>query len=174
VIPEEATPGSFEAFYSRERTGIGRALVVTLRDADLAADALDEALARAYQRWPEVSGYDNAAGWVYRVALNWARSATRRRFRPRRLIRSSGVVSDGTSGAPDVDIDVDLERALHRLSIDHRAVVVCRFYLGCSEAETAAVLGLRPGTVKSRLSRALGELRDSIELTRPSEPQEAR
>jgi RNA polymerase sigma-70 factor (ECF subfamily) len=54
--------------------------------------------------------------------------------------------------------DPAIDRALAELSVDHRAVVVCRVLLGFSEAHTAEVLGIRPGTVKSRLSRALTRL----------------
>lgn len=159
---------AFEVFYTRERDAIGRALVVTLRDETLAADALDEALARAYQRWGEVSGYANAGGWVYRVALNSARSSRRRLARPRRPLRPTVF---------DVDepwFDADIERAMRSLSVDHRAVVVCRYYIGYSEAETARALGLRVGTVKSRLARALAALRDSAQLGRSIEAEGAR
>jgi len=47
---------------------------------------------------------------------------------------------------------------LDELAIDHRAVVVCRLLLGWSEAQTAEALAIRPGTVKSRLSRASKQL----------------
>ena len=52
--------------------------------------------------------------------------------------------------------------AYHRLSEEHRLVVACRYFLDLSEAETASVLGIRRGTVKSRLSRALERLREEV------------
>ena len=61
--------------------------------------------------------------------------------------------------------DPDLDRALRALSIDQRAVVVCRHLIGYSELETARALGIRPGTVKSRLNRALTGLRSSLAVT---------
>jgi RNA polymerase sigma-70 factor (ECF subfamily) len=54
--------------------------------------------------------------------------------------------------------DPAIALALDDLSIDHRAVVVCRLLLGWSEAQTADALAIRPGTVKSRLSRASTQL----------------
>ena len=57
----------------------------------------------------------------------------------------------------------ELAEALSRLGPDHREVIVLRFLLDLSEAECAAALGCRPGTVKSRLSRALGRLRHELE-----------
>jgi RNA polymerase sigma-70 factor (ECF subfamily) len=65
-----------------------------------------------------------------------------------------------------------LKTALAHLPSKHREVVVCRYLLELSEEETSAVLGLRPGTVKSRLSRALARLRRELEDWAP--PSEAR
>jgi RNA polymerase sigma-70 factor (ECF subfamily) len=53
--------------------------------------------------------------------------------------------------------------------VRQRSVVVCRFYLGMSEAETAAALGTRPGTVKSRLHRALRQLQTRLAHLSPEE-----
>lgn len=158
--PEDDAPpaSSFEEFYARHRDEIGRALAITLRDDELAADALDEAMARAYQRWEQVGLFSNPAGWVYRVGLNWARSVVRKITRPGRAPRAFEVVS----ASPFFDADVD--RALRQLSVDQRAVVVCRFFIGYSEAETAVALGIKPGTVKSRLSRTLDTLRSSTHI----------
>ena len=145
---------AFETFYRDHRDQIGRALALTLRDAALAADAVDEAMARAYQRWGQVATLANPSGWVYRVGLNWSRSVLRRRHRPAPI----WVAAPGVEPPPAI-ADPAIDTALAALSIDQRAVVVCRFLIGCSEAQTAALLGVRPGTVKSRLSRALDRLR---------------
>ena len=64
------------------------------------------------------------------------------------------------------DVGEELRRpvaALNRLSEDDRQALACRYILDLSEAETAAALGIRPGTVKSRLSRALERLRAELE-----------
>ena len=55
-----------------------------------------------------------------------------------------------------------LLEAVNRLSDDHRDAVACRFFLQLSEEETAAALGIRRGTVKSRLARALERLRQEL------------
>jgi RNA polymerase sigma factor (sigma-70 family) len=62
-------------------------------------------------------------------------------------------------------VDVDLERALGGLSPSHRTVVVARFFMEWSVDETAEALGIRPGTVKSRLSRALSQLSSELSDT---------
>lgn len=151
-----ATASTFEAFYRTNRLPLARALALTLRDTELASDAVDEAMARAYERWNTVESLANPTGWVYRVALNWSRSFLRRARRPM-------PVWD----APDVELasnglDPAVDRALAELSVEQRAVVVCRLLLGWSEAQTAKALDIRPGTVKSRLNRASARLQSTL------------
>src|SRR4051794_25858396 len=67
-----AGPRSFEEVYRGERGALVRALALALGDPDLATEAVDEAFARAYERWTQVGALERPAGWIYRVALNWA------------------------------------------------------------------------------------------------------
>jgi RNA polymerase sigma-70 factor (ECF subfamily) len=133
-----------------------------LGDVHLAAEAADEAMARAYAQWRKVGDFDNPAGWVYRVGLNWATSFLRRHRR-----RDTEVQRD----VPDVGpvADPSVRAALIDLDVKHRAVVVCRYYLQMSEAEIAAALGTAPGTVKSRLHRAMRTLEARLAHLNPSE-----
>jgi RNA polymerase sigma-70 factor, ECF subfamily len=142
---------SFADFYALHRESVGRTLCLTLGDQSLGFEAADEAMARAFERWDIVSGYANPEGWVYRTGLNWARSFLRRRKRskPKDQLTARPDATDDRPG------DADLERAIAGLSDDHRAVVVLRFYRDWSVEQTADALGIAPGTVKSRLSRAL-------------------
>ena len=153
VVPTAPQP-DFETFYRDGYSDIARALTVTLGDLDLAQEATDEAMVRAYARWEKIRAYDNPGGWVYRVGLNWARSARRRLtrvppFHDRRVVDPPGV--DPANAA-----------ALHDLDVSLRAVVVCRLLLDWSVDETAAALRLKPGTVKSRLHRALAQLERTL------------
>ena len=98
---------------------------------------------------------DNPSGWVYRVGQNWAQ---RRRWRTKReseLHRQSRP----QSAHRDYYADADLATALLSLPIKQRSVVVLRHLLGYSERETAEILGISTGTVKSRLSRSMDQLR---------------
>ena len=157
--PVDAVAVRFEDFYATHRDELARALGLTLRDSALGAEAADEAFARACQRWGQVSSYANPQGWIFRVGLNWARSWLRRvrRERERRPLLAQ------PHAAEDRARDLDLERALETLNDAHRAVIVARFYLDWSVAETADALGVAEGTVKSRLSRGLDQLRDMLE-----------
>jgi RNA polymerase sigma factor (sigma-70 family) len=160
---EAAEP--FEAFYRAHVDRVYRALVVTLGDPQLAREATDEAMTRSYVHWSRVRGLDNPGGWVYRVGLNWATSWWRKRRRERALPDA------GPDSVPPPDPAATAAgEALAKLALPQRAVVVCRVLLDMSTAETAALLGVAEGTVKSRLARALAALR--VALTEPPTDQE--
>ncbi len=101
----------FEDFYRRDRDLLAAALGSALGDTQLGAEAVDEAMARAYQRWAEA------------------------------------------------------------LPEPQRQLVVLKYLLGWSQDEIAQSLDLRPGTVKSRLSRALAQLRVELADPQPEEPR---
>ncbi len=147
-------PLDFDTFYAEHRDRLATAISLTLRDIDLGTEATDEAFVRACQRWDQIREYSNPQGWVYRVAMNWARSWLRRR---RREIEKRPLLNFDKFFVDEL-LDVDLERALDTLSPQSRAVVVARFFMDWSIDETADALGVRPGTVKSRLNRALKQL----------------
>lgn len=146
---------AFAAFYRDAWDQVARGLAATIGDRALATEATDEAMARAYERWSTVSRYDFPAGWVYRVGLNWARSHHRRLARVLPLRREEpaelGAISDPA-----------IRAALLELPVKLRAVVVCRLLLDWSVDETAGALHIPPGTVKSRLSRALHTLETAL------------
>jgi DNA-directed RNA polymerase specialized sigma24 family protein len=153
-------PGSFEEFYAGAADSVYRALAVALADAFLAREARDEAMARAYARWDEVMRCANPPGWVFRVGFNWATSWQRKLRRERPL-----TDRDGWPGAVPHRVDPtdpDLTGALLRLPVTQRAVVVCRFLFDLDTAETAEVLAVAEGTVRSRLSRAMAALRTDL------------
>jgi len=142
---------TFSAFFSEHRNHLVRALTMTLGDSGLAAEAVDEAMTRAVQRWSKVSKYAKPEAWVYRVAYNWATSRFRRLKRDRdyapRIARPEATA--------DPDFDPSIEEALATLSDDHRNVLVLRYFYDWDVQATAEALEISPGTVKSRTSRAL-------------------
>ena len=160
AVPTEAATGvaadaepavdvlDFESFYRSRRPSIVRGLALALGDADLAAEAADEAFTRAYERWRSVSAFGRPEAWVYRVGMNWALSILRRRRLSQHRLYDPAVAESPAVADPAV------HAALAELDVKHRTVIVCRHLLGWSVAETAAALRLREGTVKSRLHRA--------------------
>ncbi|MEU5788079.1 sigma-70 family RNA polymerase sigma factor [Micromonospora purpureochromogenes] len=155
---EDLSALPFDRFYAGHVDRVHRALALALGDPGLAREATDEAMARAYARWDRISRLDNPAGWVFRVGLNWATSWWRkvRRERPAMPEERHPAVA-----APD-PAALAARTALDRLPTTQRTVIVCRILLELSTAETAAVLDLSEGTVKSRLSRGLAELRAAL------------
>lgn len=155
-----ATPSHlpFEQFYRDHVDRIHRALALAVGDPAVAREATDEAMARAYARWDRVRRLDNPGGWVFRVGLNWATSWWRkvRRERPPAEDRHPAAAA-----APD-PAGLAARSALELLPLSRRTVIVCRVLLDLSTAETAAVLDLTEGTVRSRLSRGLAELRAAL------------
>jgi len=156
---------TFDEFYASTRPNIGRALSLTLGDPDLAFEATDEAMARAYERWPLVSRLDRPEGWVYRVAMNWALSILRRRKRSDHRLYDPSDTSLAIA-------DPDVHAAIGELDVKHRTVIVCRHLLGWSVADTAAALRVREGTVKSRLFRATRILQSRLHHLRDPEEQQ--
>jgi len=148
----ERATNSFRIFYEGSRDRLYRALALALGDVDDAADAIDEAMTRALERWDEVARYENPAGWVYRVGLNWGRSVQRRRGR---MPRSSLSRESYEMSLPEPDLADAVAALPHR----YRTVVVARYYLQWTPAEIADALRVPGATVRSRLKRALHRLR---------------
>ena len=149
---------SFEAFYRAQVDIVYRALAVTLGNDDVAREATDEAMLRTFVNWARVRTLESPSGWAFRIGLNWATSRWRRLRREAPLTHANAAAS---VAEPDPAATAALT-AVDRLGLGQRAVVVCRILLDLSTAETAAVLGVAEGTVRSRLARALVELRSEL------------
>lgn len=150
----------FRAFYRQHRDALYRVVAVRLGDARLAEEAVDEAFVRAAERWPQVAALGQPAGWVYRVAINWATSWRRKLAR-----RPTRTVEALDQPHRDRVPDIDLVRELARLPEPHRDVLVLRYGLGLSVSETASALGVTEGTIKSRSARARERMIAALEVT---------
>lgn len=132
-------------------------------DVGLAEDLAQTALARAYASWPRVRLAADPDAYVRRIMVNSNRSRFRGRRVPEYLTESPPDLVVG--GEIGVDDDAaELRAALLSLPAGQRAVVVLRYWMDLSEAETAAALGCSVGNVKSQAARALAKLRASAEL----------
>ena len=135
-------------------------------DLGHAEDVAQAAFARAYASWSRVARTGDPDAYVRRIVINENNSRFRRRRVTARLVDAVPEPS-GPRAADTADALGDSEalmKALRRLGPRQRAVVVLRFWMDMSEAETAAALGCSVGTVKSQASRALAALRGSAEL----------
>jgi RNA polymerase sigma-70 factor (sigma-E family) len=131
-------------------------------DAGHAEDVAQAAFARAYASWGRVSRAGDPDAYVRRILIN----ENRKRFRKNRVPEDlHGDLADTLSGGTAAGEQQGPEErqalldALNTLGPRQRAVVVLRYWLDLSEAETAAALNCSVGTVKSQASRALATLR---------------
>ena len=139
------------------------AYLLTGNRAD-AEDLLQTALAKTYLSWDCIRDREAVDGYVRRVMVNTQTSWWRRRKvdeRPTDELPDRGGGRDGTA---DLDLHDALWTALAALPKRQRAMVVLRYYEDLSEAETARVMGVSIGTVKSTTSRALSKLREDSSL----------
>jgi RNA polymerase sigma-70 factor (sigma-E family) len=155
--------GEFREFmHARWPTMVRLAYALT-GDQGHAEDVAQTAFARAYASWPRVSRSGNPDAYLRRIVVN----ENRNRFRKRRVAERL-TDSPPEHGAGDAMRESDersaLIAALQRLGPRQRAVVVLRYWMDLTEAETAAALNCSVGTVKSQASRALAALRQSAEL----------
>jgi len=156
---------------------VARHAPVALRTAALlgaggdAEDVVQEAFVKAYGSLDRFRAGAPFRPWLLRIVANEARNlhraAGRRAAREQRSWQLTerlllSRVDDPAATALSRERQEALVRGLARLSPAHRQVVTCRYLLDLDEAETAAVLGWPRGTVKSRLHRALGRLRDAL------------
>lgn len=139
------------------------AYLLTGNRAD-AEDLLQTVLAKTYLSWDRIRDREAVDGYVRRVMVNTQTSWWRRR---RVDERPTGELPDrggGRDGTADLDLHDALWTALSTLPKRQRAMVVLRYYEDLSEAETARVMGVSVGTVKSATSRALSKLREDSSL----------
>lgn len=163
---------AYEQLVGRYEDAAFRTAYLVLRDRDDAADAAQEAFLRAYRGLRGFQTGRQFRPWLLRIvvnqALNMRKAKARRRAATERLA--------GTQPLPQPRIDesvIERERAralwsaLEALGERERTVLYLRYFLAMPERELAEYMGCAPGTVKSRLHRALRKLRDVIERLHP-------
>ncbi len=134
-----------------------------LANPDDALDASQEALLAIARRIDTFDGRAKFTTWCYRVATNAALDEARRRGRrPTPAETLPEARDDGPSLDEAVADQLDIDAALGRLSPGHRAAVALRDLVGLDYAEIARVLGIPPGTVRSRIARGRAALADQL------------
>lgn len=146
-----------------------RAAWHVLGDPAEAEDAAQEAFVKAYLTLGRFRQGSPFRPWLMRIVGNEARNRRRSARRRDALATQQARVQGNTVGQSPADLAVasierqELLEILAAMSGDDRQVIECRYFLELSEIETANFLGCRRGTVKSRLSRAMGRLRATVE-----------
>ena len=159
---------AFAALVERHQHAARRLSAALIGSSD-ADDVAQEAFVRAYRSLASFKSGSAFRPWLLRIVANQAsnhrRGAARRERRQALFGRRERAIEQG----PDDVAEMSDERrrvrdALDSLVVRDREVLVIRFLLDYSEAETALLLGCAPGTVKSRTSRALAKLRTRTDL----------
>ncbi len=125
-----------------------------------AADAVQEALVRAWLALPKFRGDARFSTWLYRIVVNSAHD-----IRPKRREAPSDELpeaADPRDRFADQELSNELQRALDALDESYRVAVVLYDVLGCSYAEIAGMTGVAEGTVKSRIFRGRSELAERL------------
>jgi RNA polymerase sigma factor (sigma-70 family) len=160
--------GAFEGLVTRNQSIAFRVAWLVVGNRGDAEDAVQEAFVKAYYALPRFRRGSPFRPWLLRIVVNEARNRGRSaRRRDGLTLRVAAGEPGECAPSPEAEAmaqeDAEaLVAALGRLPERDRVVVACRYLLEMSEAETAEALGLRAGTVKSRLSRALVRLRTDL------------
>jgi len=181
ALVERACRGDLEAYQALVRMHQDAAMRLAATVSGGWGDpeaATQEALVKAYRALDRFRRGAPFRPWLLRIVVNEARNARRSGQRRRRLAEHlrHDLPPPAPASPEAVLLDADERRllvaAVQRLPRRQCEAVACRYFLELSEAETAEVLGIAPGTVKSRLSRALRALRADLGTGTPKRSEE--
>jgi RNA polymerase sigma factor (sigma-70 family) len=156
VADERTRPSSFEELFLTERVRLYRALCVLTGDRSEAEDLAQDAFVRVLAAWDRVGTVDDPVGYLYRTALNGARSryrrsllAVQRQLRPREDRDELDLAEDRA----------EIVRSLENLTHKQRASVVLLDLLDMTSDEAATALGMSAGAVRTQASRGRAAMR---------------
>ena len=158
MASRDSLEDEFREFVAARSAALLRTAYLLAGDWATAEDLLQTALTKTYLAWKRLGGIEAVEPYARRVLVNTSTSWWRRRWHGERPTE----VLPERAGVDEIEQQLDrdlLWRHLRALPARQRAVLVLRYYEDMSEAQTAAMLDISPGTVKSQASRALATLR---------------
>ncbi len=163
---------AFGVIVERYQAVAFRVAYLIVRDAAAAEDVCQEGFIRAYRQLGRFRSGEPFRPWLLRIVTNLALNDVRARGRRRGLFARLAPVEERVAPGPAAAVEAQqrlplLLQAIEELPKDDQVVLYLRHFLDLPEREIAAAIGKRPGTVKSRLSRARGRLRDVVETHYP-------
>jgi RNA polymerase sigma-70 factor, ECF subfamily len=157
----DGDPYAFETLVHRHRDRMWAVALRTLRDPDEAADALQDALISAYRAAGSFRAESAVTTWLHRIVVNACLDRVRRRqARPTVVLphQGPGEPAESRDRIAERDTAMAVETALGILSVEQRAAITLVDIEGYSVAETALLLSVAEGTVKSRCARGRARL----------------
>jgi RNA polymerase sigma-70 factor, ECF subfamily len=166
-LVKRAQQGDQDAFATLAGGAVARldaAARLILRDSELARDAVQDSMVRAWRDLPGLRDPDRFTPWLHRLTVNACLDVARRRRRRSIEVELTPIdmpfVADETAGFADREL---IDDALRRLEPEFRAVIVLHYFLGMPLRDVAVALRIPVGTVKSRLHRSLRSMRITLE-----------
>jgi RNA polymerase sigma-70 factor, ECF subfamily len=152
---------AFEQLLERDAPIAYRAALAVLRSPTDAEDALQEATLRAWQRLPQLRDPTGWTAWFRRIAVRTAIDHARRGYHAREVILEPELAPTADPSAAAAE-HVTLLTAIGSLPADDRTILGLRYAADLGVADVADALGIRLGTAKARLHRALARLRVAL------------
>lgn len=157
--------GALRELYDRHAPWLSARLLRRCNDREVVVDVVQDTFVALWQDGRRWRGEGDVAGWLWGIAFR--RMVSRLRSRKELLLMPEWDVTSGALPAAEDQVLLDVEygdlgTALRRLSPEFRAVVQACVLDGLTTREASRLLGVRPNTVKTRLHRAKGQLRDAL------------
>jgi RNA polymerase sigma-70 factor, ECF subfamily len=166
---QRGEPGAFRAIYNSYRLRVYGLALYSVCDPAQAQDVLQGVFLKVFRGLNRFRFQSSLGTWIYRIAHNECREHHRRRktpFVPLEAILGSADEVDPTANSHDQharrERDLIIQQAVMELPLKMREVVVLKYVEGLSYDEMARILGCAPGTIASRLNRALTELESRL------------
>ena len=173
---QKGDPAAFRKLVERYQRRVYQLAVGMLKDSDDAMDIAQETFVRVHKYLPSFKGDSSFFTWTYRIAMNLCLDAQRKKGRVERVDLAEGdeaeieaamdppsaALAGPQRAALNTELKGKMEEALASLSENHRSILLLREMEGLSYEELAKVLGIRKGTVMSRLFHARLKMQNKL------------
>ena len=164
VVATGRSEPPFDELYARLAPSAGRLAYLLTGNRELAEDLVHDAFIKTVGRWERIRNPEAFDAYLRRTIINLTRSHHRRRLVERRYLQARASQIPVTESPAETHLDDDLRNALLALPPRQRAAIVLRFFEDLSEAQTAELMVVSVGTVKSLTSRGMAKLRKVLDV----------
>ncbi|WP_181151008.1 sigma-70 family RNA polymerase sigma factor [Paenibacillus sp. PCH8] len=159
IAAQKGDAEAFAALMELHQSRLYRIAYAYLHNEGDALEAIQESTFRAFRKLKKLKEPSYFGTWLIRILLNYCADERKRKSR----YSHSPVTEVQETGSWDRPADPDLAVAVSSLDRDCKPIIIMSYFEGFSLTEVADILEIPTGTVKSRLHRALGQLRDQLE-----------